>query len=470
MRCLYSIMVLLMFGLTGSSALLATEKTPLDEYVNQPDPAFAWELVRTIPGEGQTTFVVRLTSQRWLTKKEVDRPLWEHWLTIIRPDEVKHETAFLYIGGGSNGNDGPTKPNPVMLGVARVTNTVVVELGQIPNQPLTFHDDKVARKEDNLIGYGWAEFIKTGDPIWLARLPMVKATVRAMDTVQKFLASEEGGELTIEKFVVAGGSKRGWTTWLTGAVDQRVAAIVPIVIDIVNVTPSMGNHVRGYGFWATAVGNYYQHGIMSQNGTDRLNALHKIVDPYYYLDRLTLPKYVVNASGDEFFTPDSSQFYYDELKGPKLLRYVPNVGHSMNSVDAVFSMTSFYQLILNDQKLPEYSWTFHDDGTIRVKSASKPKSVTLWYANNPDARDFRFTTIGAAYTAQDVKQDADGVYVAQVPAPEKGWTAAFVELSYDVGAPTPLKVSTSVRITPDRLPFADINPNTAPYELNLNQK
>ena len=53
-----------------------------------------------------------------------------------------------------------------------------------------------------------------------------------------------------------------------------------------------------------------------------------------YLDRLTLPKYVVNAAGDQFFTPDSSRFYFDDLKGPKYLRYVPNGDHSLRGTDA----------------------------------------------------------------------------------------------------------------------------------------
>ena len=38
---------------------------------------------------------------------------------------------------------------------------------------------------------------------------------------------------------------------------------------------------------------------------------------------------------------------------------------------------------------------------------------------------------------------------------EKGWTAAFVELTYDVGAPVPIKFTTSVRILPDVLPHED---------------
>jgi len=38
-------------------------------------------------------------------------------------------------------------------------------------------------------------------------------------------------------------------------------------------------------------------------------------------------------------------------------------------------------------------------------------------------------------------------------------------LTFDVGAPTVLKLTTAVRVLPDRLPFADIDPAKAPYEL-----
>lgn len=44
----------------------------------------------------------------------------------------------------------------------------------------------------------------------------------------------------LEKFLVAGASKRGWTTWTTMAVDKRVFAGIPIVMDMLRlntVTP-----------------------------------------------------------------------------------------------------------------------------------------------------------------------------------------------------------------------------------------
>ena len=44
-----------------------------------------------------------------------------------------------------------------------------------------------------------------------------------------------------------------------------------------------------------------------------------------------MPKYLHNSTGDEFFVSDSSRFYYDDLQGPKYLRYFPNTGHGLNN-------------------------------------------------------------------------------------------------------------------------------------------
>src|SRR5438105_890106 len=162
------------------------------------------------------------------------------------------------------------------------------------------------------------------DPTRTPRLPMVKSAVRAMDAVTELMGSDKGKKTVIKKFVVAGGSKRGWTTWLTGAVDSRVVAIIPIVIDVVNVRVCKINHYAAYGFWARAVGDYTRHKVHERFDTPQYAELLKIVDPYSYRDRLALPKFIMNASGDQYFPPDSSKFYFDALPGVKYLRYVPN--------------------------------------------------------------------------------------------------------------------------------------------------
>ena len=44
-----------------------------------------------------------------------------------------------------------------------------------------------------------------------------------------------GTDYRIDKFIVSGVSKRGWAAWLATIADQRIAAIIPIVIDIYNI-------------------------------------------------------------------------------------------------------------------------------------------------------------------------------------------------------------------------------------------
>ena len=39
-----------------------------------------------------------------------------------------------------------------------------------------------------------------------------------------------------------------------------------------------------------------------------------------YIDRLTMPKLMICTGGDEFFQPDDSIFYWDQLKEPKFIR------------------------------------------------------------------------------------------------------------------------------------------------------
>src|SRR6516162_3431930 len=124
-------------------------KTPLDEYIARPDPTYSWKVVNSIPGDGYTTFIVDLKSQTWRSVPEVDRPVWQHWLVIVKPAAVKHDTAFLSIGGGKNDGKVPAGPNPQTVRLAKSTHSVVAELRMIPNQPLVFNGDGQPRSEDD---------------------------------------------------------------------------------------------------------------------------------------------------------------------------------------------------------------------------------------------------------------------------------------------------------------------------------
>jgi PhoPQ-activated pathogenicity-related protein len=433
----------------------AASESALERYVAAHDPAFRYELVKTIRGRGYTQFVLDLVSQTWRTPAEVDRTEWRHWVTIIKPERVRGETGLLFIAGGSNNGRAPVSADAGLIAAAAATQSVAVELRMVPNQPLTFAGETRPRSEDSLIAYTWDRFLRVGDERWPAQFPMTKSAVRAMDAATAFLASEGVAQ---NRFVVAGGSKRGWTAWLTAAVDARVAAVVPIVIDLLNMEPSFEHHHRAYGFFSPAIRDYERMGIMDWAGHPRYRELVAMVDPYAHRDRLTMPKFLINATGDEFFLLDSSQFYFHDLSGEKHLRYVPNTGHSLAKSDARESMVAFYDAVLRDRPRPEYSWKFMPDGGIELRTAAQPAGVRLWQATNPNARDFRITTIGLVWSSSPLKPVSRNTYTAKLDPPPTGFTAYFIEMTFDGGGKFPFKFTTGVRVVPGSLPHGPYRP------------
>ena len=438
-------------------------RTAIDDYVEAEDPITSHEIVSKYSIEGMTLLVVKLTSQNWLSENEVNQTKWEHWLNVYIPDNPIADVGLLYIGGGNKNSQPPTTIEGRTAQLALATRMVVADLGQVPNQPLIFHGDGQERYEDDLIAYAWIQYLETKDPEWLPRNAMVKAATTAMDAVSDVVATETDGELTLPKFVVTGGSKRGWTAWLTAAMDSSVIAVAPIVIDVLNTQESMTHHFANYGFWAPAIGNYVDHGLMYLHGNPDLAKLYELVDPYYYRHRIKMPKYVINASGDEFFLPDSSQFYWDDLVGPKYLRYVPNAGHSLSGSDAIESLAAFSVATATGSEIPDLGWEYTEDGSIRVETTAKPTVVRLWHAHNPNARDFRVVTLGPVYQSKLINPDEDGAYTVTPPAVESGWLAWYLEFEFDIGAATPLKLSVPIQVLPETQPFSDKDPTLPTY-------
>jgi PhoPQ-activated pathogenicity-related protein len=450
------------FTLTLSATLLAQRpvarpvETALDRYVAAADSHFSFRQAGELSSSaGVSVSILELTSQQWLTAKDVDRPLWRHWLIVYRPAAVRRDVSLLYIGGGANNGKPPAKTNAVLASLARDTATLTAELRMVPNQPLTFADDKThaARSEDEIIAYTWDRFLRTGDDRWPLRLPMTKAAVRAMDALTAWAATPAGGGTRISRFVLAGGSKRGWTTWTAAAVDRRVVAIVPAVIDLLNVVPSFKHHWQAYGFWAPAVADYERMGIMHWLDTPQFAALMAIEDPWSYRARLTMPKLMLYAAGDQFFLPDSSQFYFAALPGEKYLRYVPNTDHSLDASNAFETLQAFYAAIASDTPRPRFSWTVERGGRIAVRAATRPTGVKLWQATNPKARDFRLETLGPKWTMAALSPTGPNTWAVQIAAPRKGWTAAFVELTFPGSGRFPFTFTTEVVVMPDRLPY-----------------
>jgi PhoPQ-activated pathogenicity-related protein len=436
---------------------------PFETYLAEVDPAYGYELESTINGDGYTAYILRMVSQEWLTQEDVNEIEWWHWLTVVVPDQADHSTGLLWIGGGTNYSDLPETVNPVILEAALATNAVTASLHNVPYQPVTFLDDDRLdqRYEDDLIAYGWRKFLEGGardeDAVWLSRLPMTAAAMRAMDTITEFVSAETGN--SVENYVVSGASKRGWTTWTTGIFDDRVVAIAPAVIDLLNILPSFEHHWQAYGEWSPAIREYVNEGIMDWQFSLEFERLLELVDPHSYLDRLDMPKFILNATSDEFFLPDSWQFYWDDLQGQKYLRYIPNTGHSLSNTDAPVSLAAFFNFVINDENIPAFDWSVAENGfNIQFDPENLPDEVLLWNAHNTEERDFRLYVIDRIWMAEEIEVPGSGNLTVEVDAPESGFTGWFVEAAYNTDTPLPFKQTTGVIVTPDEYPFAPYQP------------
>lgn len=449
----------------GSSAL--------ETYVQDDDYSFTDYASSPVNFTGGKMYILDLKSQTWRSLDDVNKPLWQHWLRVYVPDGAISTTALLSIGGGSTSASPSLTPNSTLRDLALQLDSVVVELPTVPNQPLLFTADPLneSRTEDEIIAYTFDQFRQNlGDPgneTWPALLAMTKSAVSAMNATQDLIARPDVNGAQIDDFIVTGYSKRGWTTWLTAASDDRVKAIIPGVIDVLNMDEQMIHHYGFYNGVTLGVTQGFSEQIQDYVGYDIIQnvldpageELGRIVDPYRYLNNGRfddMPKLILNASGDEFFVPDSSQYYFSDLPGTQnYLRYFPNSGHGLPSAGVVNSTASFFDAVLANDPLPQYSWTVQQSGAIVLQTTTAPTSVLMWQATNPTQRDFRRGYNPTINWTSSTIVGAGGVYIADPSTPSSGATAFFIEMTYPSGIPgNPFIFTTEIKVK-SNIPLAD---------------
>jgi PhoPQ-activated pathogenicity-related protein len=403
---------------------------------------------------GVTKRVYRMTSQFWSPQQLVEPSEWQHDVTIYMPEHALHGRALLVANNGTpHPLDGgsPIPPNDfpaeALATIAKGTNTVVVSMDYVPSQYLTYTDDGKARREDDSVAHSWALFMKEPEQrrAMSVHVPMAASISRAMTLAQREMAG-----LDIHHFIVSGISKRAWVSWLDVTADPRIDAVVPFASDLLNTRDMMKLMYRSYGNnWPIAFYPYYAENIDKHIDTQAFTWLMQIEDPLQYLgtpysSRLTIPKYMVNASGDDFYTPDSSQLYFEKLPGApsdKVLRTVPNSSHSGIRNATIDSLTTFVNRIQHGISLPVIRSSLEGSGenhAISFLPSEYPQKVLLWHAENPHARDFRYAC-GIRYESTPIP-----LHTARVPIalPESGWNAYFIEATFADGfvATTPVYI------------------------------
>jgi PhoPQ-activated pathogenicity-related protein len=426
--------------LAAGSGFAAPAWADLERYLRKPEADFGWSIKEKIEREqsGDRIYDLRFVSQSWQESR------WEHQLQVYQPRGTEPNSAmFLWVTGGS------ARAAHITLGLelARKIKAPVAFLYHIPNQPLL----EESLREDDLIAETFVRYLKTQDENWPLLFPMVKSVVKAMDVLQAFGPQE--WSRPIDKFIVSGASKRGWTTWLTAAVDPRVGAIAPVVIDTLNMRAQMPRQLKAFGAYSSRLKPYTSRGLVPIPETPEGERLLSMVDPWAYRHRLNLPKLIVNGTNDSYWATDALNLYWGDLPANKWVVYVPNAGHDLRRRDRpqsdqlndlVEALAAFSRHQISGKPMPRLTWKHENangNSRLLIEAKPAPRSARLWVAHTP-TRDFR----AADWREQEVTL-SKGIIIGEVTPPAKGYLAYYGELDYEIDGVS-YRLSTQVGMIP----------------------
>ena len=430
MRYLTSI-ILLLFAWSasaqskGSKEIKASEA--LHHYIHNGDNTFEWTVRDSLVGDNCTAYRLRMRSQTWREKE------WVHELVIFVPKRITNNEALIHISGGS-ANEQTGEPNyhswddsliGFMSGIATRCEALTAILWQVPRQPL--YDGKY---EDELVSFTFHNFQQDGDYSWPLLFPMTKSAIRAMDAIEEFSA-KRGHAVRSNRFVSNGISKRGWTTWLTAASgDERVVAIAPMVIDILNMPVSVPYQRHMFGSYSIHIQDYVNLGLTEELVTPAGRELVAMIDPYSYRDKYTIPKMLFFGTNDEFWTVDAVKNYIDGIPGKKYTSYVTNAGHSLGDKQAAVStLEAFFAQTIEGMKYPRFDYSVKEQqgsALLTLKTERKAlQEVIVWEAKsvNKDFRQSKFIP-----TEQGIHHK--GKARVEVKFPRQGYKAFIVMAKY----------------------------------------
>lgn len=219
-----------------------------------------------------------------------------------------------------------------------------------------------------------------------------------------------------------------------------------------------------------------------------MQRLLDVVGPLAFNKNLTgMPKFMIDATGDEFFLPQAPNIMWPYLKGSKILRMVANAEHSLSGhqVDVVASVQAWYVALVQGHTRPAYDWWISPDGTtvtMQITNNVVPNKCIMWHGYNSKKRDFRLVVCADVknpkclnpilWGDQELVDTGNLTFVAKLAAPETGWAGFFIECEFKIGGLSfldPLKLTTGVSIVPRTFPFppcppsqCDVNPPYAP--------
>ncbi|MBO4547680.1 MAG: hypothetical protein J5758_00530 [Abditibacteriota bacterium] len=419
----FTISVLVLTALLLSLAAAVFAAGELKSYVRSDDKAFDYSLskIQLYNNRQVSVSTFDMTSQEWQGEK------WTHKVQIYYPAQCTMKSiALLLVTGGNPSTD---KTMTLVQACSALAAPVAI-IYNIPNQPL------FEKTEDALIAYTFEKAVEEGDmSSWPLLFPMVKSVVKAMDLIEEF--TKDNFDTAISQFVVAGASKRGWTSWLSAGIgDARVCGIVPLVFDFLKMPEQLAHEQESYTELSDQLNDYKDINILDVIKTPQGAALIEAVDPFTNNEAMTCPKLLINGTNDQYWTLDSASLYFDDLKGVNnYLYYNVNGNHSTGDLSVqnmsgyIGTLKAFMNQCGGESAMNRMTWKWSEEGddiVCRIKTDPAYVQAVKTYDAEASRRDFRNVRWVAG---QNVTRENDG-FVFTVKKPKGSFKGAFVEVDF----------------------------------------
>jgi PhoPQ-activated pathogenicity-related protein len=402
---------------------MTASQNTLAEWTQEVSDRFSISLVSQRPLIRGQVFIVTMTSQSW------NGQLWRHRLFVYRPTnlDLSNASALMVLSSGRPLDDAPEDAEDhrfigelaMLIPAAETSGTLVAVLSNTLHQPM--FDGLI---ENDLLAHSFEQYLHEGIEEQPVVFPLVAAIRRAMDSLQH-LARERFAH-TVEFFTLSGLSKRGWGAWLAAGVDLRVKAVVPVMMDFIDI-PSQVRHQREvWGDISPKLKPFEDRQIFARLDTPRGQALLDWIDPIRWPRCREVAKLLISASNDEYWPFGSAARMMPRLAEESWHSMIANARHGSLDLDAINGAIFAMHLHAADvESLPSVGCEVTTTSAkLRfdplVESDHKP-DWRLWSATMPTA-DFREAIWSRAALGQS--------QVAKIDTPTKGHLACFLESDF----------------------------------------
>lgn len=374
------------------------------------------------------------------------------------PGNLKHG-AILYITG-----DNPDQADLTdAWNLSKLAGLPVATLFNEPVQPL------FGLEEDPLIAYTFDKYLKSGNPTWPLLFPMVKGVRAAMTTIQQATHN------VINKFVVFGNSKRGWTAWLAGATgDSRIVGIAPTSFQLLNISAQLYHQIKLWEHYSPMFEPYVKAGLLPPKHGARFEKLIQMIDPYSMIATLHCPVLDVRGSNDPFWAVDSHNFYASKLPRKNWSLVLANEGHDFkNQVPYFQAVASFARMCLLPskgiyaQQWPNL-WARTEKNQVVIHSSIRPEELRLFRATSSNG-DFSHSKWNLSGFVSPSEYGDIFKYTVDLPSVQSGFGAWFVVAKYvlvEGGLAEPFEITTPIQLELPSKVLSEKTPDLKPAKIN----